>query len=130
MIDLKPKVTRAFDKARTKVFESGTVIEFLKPSETVDDFDIVDVLDTAWYAIFTNFRRNCLVRIAGASNDDLAAPVSLLWMQETLRQATHFRVTDELYTIDRRSTPPPLGADVTWQVFGDRLTKRGNYTVL
>jgi hypothetical protein len=114
------KAAGAFNKARALVFDTGTEVEFLKASDTADEFDIVDTVTEKWWLEYSNFRRNFLLEVA----EDATI------LQGTMAEATHIRIADEIYVINRRDMTPPQGTDVTWKIYCDRYTKRSNFQTL
>lgn len=108
------------DALRELFFDTGTAVEFLTASETVDDFDIVDTVTEKWWAEESNFGRNIAVGVAEVST----------FLSDTMAVATHIRIGDAVYVIDRRNIAPPQGTEVEWRIFGDRYTKRANFQSL
>lgn len=108
------------DALKELFFEAGTEVEFLKASETADEFDVVDTVTEKWWLEYSNFRKNFLLEVAEDAT----------FLADTMSQATHIRIGDEVYVINRRDVTPPQGTDVTWKIFCDRYTKRGNFQTI
>ena len=109
------------DALRGLFFESGTVVEFLK-ADSSNVFTAIDTRSTGWWLEYSNFRHNFLLEIAETD--------TALGLAETMAEATHVRIGDDIYAIIRRDVTPPNGTDVTWKIYCDKFTKRGSYTVL
>jgi hypothetical protein len=118
----------AFDELKDLFFDTTTTADFLVSNTAGDDFDIVDFLESGWFLKYDAFRDRFQLEVAGVDADDITVPASLQWMQNTLGQATHVRVDDDIYVISKRDLIPPKGVNVTWKIFGTRLTKRGQFS--
>jgi hypothetical protein len=111
------------DALKELFFETGTIVEFLKAGNT-EEFLTVDTRSSGWWLEYSNFRKNFLLEVAEA-DDAEAIPMS-----DIALEATHIRIDEDIYVINRRDTTAPKGTDVTWKIFCDRFTKRSNYTAL
>jgi hypothetical protein len=112
------------DALRELFFETGTAVEFLKAGNT-EEFLFIDSRESGWWLEYSNFRRNFLLEIAEA--EDISDGIDLA---VTMAEATHIRIGDDVYVINDGDTIPPKGTDVSWKIYCDKFTKRGNYSVL
>ena len=105
-----------FDELKQLFFESGLEVEFLKADASGLDFETVDELAASWWLRYDNYRRQFLLEVAEGPN----------WMQGTVKDATHVRIGEDVYTIVRSDMLPPNGTDVTWKIYCERSFQRGH----
>jgi len=109
-----------FDIKRELYFDAGTEIKLLKVSDTLNEYDEIDFLVESWFFEYSNFRKNFLLEIAESDID----------IGEAIKEATHVRIGDDVYTISAGDTTGPMGTDVTWKIYCDLFTRRGQFAAI
>jgi hypothetical protein len=79
------------------------------------------------YDPLINGLQNRRTRIAKGLEDAAAAAKA---RQNAIAEATHVQVDDDYYVIRQGDTLPPKGTDVTWKLFCDRFSSRGQFSNL
>jgi hypothetical protein len=111
---LTNKIASAFNKVRTK-FEITDTAEFLVPSETADEFEVIATAVDSFHFEYEDFRQR--FRLEVAVNEEPFNTDVLL--------ATHIRLGTDIYTISNADTVAPKGIDFTWKFYCQRFFKRG-----
>jgi hypothetical protein len=114
---LTRKVNRVFTKVWTKLEGSTDSVKLLKPSITANEYEELLEINAGWFFEYSAFRKNFLLEIA---LDDMISPEIL--------EATHVQIADDYYVIAQGDTTPPKGTDVTWKLYCEKFTRRGQYT--
>lgn len=110
--DIREGLAEAFN-ALSDEFMPKSVVTLLKPSDTLAEYETIFDIQTNRFVEFTENRTKLLLEIA-ASYDDLT---------DTIAEATHIQVDDDIYLISVADTVVPKSTDVTWKLFGDLETR-------
>ena len=101
------------------LFFDHAEISLLKVSETANDFEVIETIDSSWFFEYSEFRQNFKLEIA--KGDELT---------ESMNVATHVKVDEDIYVIRQADTLPPKGTDVTWKLFCDRFVERAQFRAI
>lgn len=92
--------------AYRRVYLPGATLELLTISDETTGYTTIATLDADWYLKFAEYRNPLKLQIA--------KDVDFGYL---IRPATHVRVLDIVYTIEKADTVPPLGENPVWTVF-------------
>ena len=117
--DIQDGLAEAFDALRDEFFDGFTEPILLKTSSTTNTFEEVETISSKWFFEYSDFRQNFKLEIAEG------------WeLSDSIAEATHVQIDDDIYVIRNGDTVEPKGTDVTWKLFCDKFTKRGQFTAL
>jgi len=117
--DIQEGLAEAFDALRDEFFDPLTEVSLMKVSATTNTFETVEVISTKWFFEYSEYRQNFKLEIA------------MGWeLADSVAEATHVQVDDDVYVIRNGDTLEPKGTDVTWKLFCDRFTQRGQFSPL
>lgn len=109
-----------YNALREVYFPPESVLMLQKPSETENEFETLDYLSSDWYLKYSEYRQQ--FRLMIARND---------WnFTETIKQATHVSINDEVYIVKSADTIPPQGTEPVWQLFCERFFNKGQFSNL
>lgn len=117
---LTTKVGSVFTKVTTKL-EGASTVELLKASNEYDEFDTLLTLTQGFYFEYSENRKKVALEIG---RNDTA-------MTEAMADATHLKLADVVWAINRSDTTSPSMADVTWKITADLFERvRERYTIV
>lgn len=99
--------------ALSKQFLYNVQVKLLKVNQTTDEYDTIFDIQEKRFLEYTNNRKNLMLEIA----EDYEA------LTDTVDEATHIQVDDDIYVILVGDTIPPKSTDVTWKLFGELDTR-------
>lgn len=117
--DIQDGLAEAFDALREEFFDPLTEVSLLKVSATDRTFETVEIISTQWFFEYSEYRQNFKLEIAMGFE-----------LTDSIAEATHVKIDDDVYTIRNGDTLEPKGTDVTWKLFCDRFTKRDQISPL
>lgn len=98
-------------------FMPTQVVTLMKVSATTNTFETVLVVTEKRFFEYRAYRQQFQLEIA----DEDAA------LTTAMASATHVKIDNDYYVISQADTVPPKGVDVTWKLFCERFTKRGQF---
>ncbi len=119
MSDLSEIITdigTGYDEARA-IFFPGVSLELLAVSDTANQFETIETIDSGWFLEYSEFRSSFRLSIATADTD----------FSSLINRATHVRIGEDVYVIRAADTTPPAGNKLVWQLLCDRELKRSNF---
>jgi hypothetical protein len=114
-------IGKVFDVLRSGVFlDTSDTLTLVKASGTANSYlDIVEVT-SKWWIEYDDVRKSPKLLIAEKSDE----------LVEAFDEATHFKVNDAVYAIDKAAKDEPLAASMMWTVYAERQPKRGQFVDL
>src|SRR4051812_27642410 len=112
LLDARKEV---FDTLRPLFFDTNTELQLLKPSATLNEFEVIEIVYDSWWFKYSTFRQNFLLEIAKDDPDSKNLSVT---------KATHISIDGDIYVIRTADTLPPKGMDVTWKLFCEKSFQR------
>jgi hypothetical protein len=119
--DIREAIGEVFDILRGDVFlDASDTMTLVKPSGTANSYSDIVEITGKWWVEYDDRRKSPKLMIADNADE----------IEEAMAEATHFKVNDTVYAIDKGSTIPPIGASTMWTVYGERQPKRGQFVDL
>lgn len=117
--DIQEGLAEAFDALRDEFFDTATEVSLMKVSATTNAFELIEVIYDKWFFEYSDYRQNFKLEIATG------------WeLEDSIAEATHVQIDEDIYVIRNGDTIEPKGTDVTWKLFCDRFTQRGQFNPL
>lgn len=114
--DLLEGYAEALDTLATE-FMPEQEVWLMKTSTTDNEFEEVLWVEQKRFFEYQAYRQQFRLEIADPDHD----------LDELMIEVTHVRVDDDVYVIAQADTLQPKGIDVTWKLFCERFTKRGQF---
>lgn len=106
------------DALREEFMPPDSRLEFLKPSTTAREFEIVLTFYYGWFLKYNEFRQETRVELA--TNE--------VFEKEQLRTATHIKINDDVYVIAQGETIEPQGTKPYWYFFCNLFPNKAQFS--
>lgn len=117
--DIQEGLGEAFDVLASEFFDVFTDVTLLKQSPTTNAFVDIETISGKWFFEYSTFRQNFLLQVAMGFE-----------LEDSVAEATHVRIENDVYVIRQADTVMPRGADVTWKFFCDKFNARAQFANL
>jgi len=108
---------KEFNALRKVYFPPSATLELLAVSDTANQFEAFETIDSGWFLEYSEFRSSFRLSIATKDTD----------FGSLINRATHIRIGEDVYVIRAADTIAPAGTKPVWQMLCDRELKRSNF---
>lgn len=114
---------KVFDKLTGVFYPAGTEMNLLSQAANSANnrtWNTLLSVSSSWWFEYQEYRQQFKLEIADDSQD----------LKDAMAQATHIQIGNDdqlIYVIVTADTVPPLGVDVTWKIYCERFSKRGQF---